>query len=69
MNTNQLINQYKKHTGKLPTGQHYIKIGNNVCDVFAGNGWGVPTRFRLLRGSWVYQHGPKIDVALNGHVQ
>lgn len=68
MNVNQLLNQYTKHTGKLPGGEHFVRIGNNVCDVFSGKGWTSPTRYRLSKGAWVYQHGPKVNVELNGHV-
>lgn len=58
MDQHQLIQQYKNHTGTLPSGAHYIKIGNTLCDVFTGKGWTQPTRYRLMKGQWVYQHGP-----------
>jgi hypothetical protein len=59
MNNDQLLNQYRNHTGTLPSGAHFIKIGNTLCDVFPGKGWTSPTRFRLIKGSWVYQQGPR----------
>lgn len=53
------LRQYKAHT-KTVNGQHQIKVGNNLMDVFTGTGWTVPTRYRLIRSVWVYQHGPKV---------
>lgn len=62
MNTQQLIKQYEAHTTNVPRyGLHVKLIGNNVADVFGGEGFSVPTRLRKLKGQWTYVTGPKLS--------
>ncbi len=61
MNDAQMIHQYKSHVGNLDGVGHYILAGRTSCDVFSGNGWNPPTRFRKVRGAWVYQQGPRLS--------
>lgn len=58
MNTAQLLKQYYNHVSK-DANKLSIKIGNNLMDVFSGEGWAPPTRYRLVKGAWVYQQGPR----------
>lgn len=70
MQTQQLLKQFQNHTGNLPSGNRYIKIGNTLCDVFNGKGWGTPTRYRLIKGSWIHQSGPRqVQNELDGYVR
>lgn len=62
MTTHSMLQQYKSHTCNH-AGYHGIRIGNNQMDVFPPvSGFATPTRFRNVRGEWVYQHGPKTGV-------
>jgi hypothetical protein len=65
MNVLQLLQQYKNHTGTLPNGRHYKRIGNNVCHLFSGRGWNIPTVYRLIKGVWVYVSGPQLPEPFN----
>lgn len=60
MNTQQVLNQYEAHTGNIK-GLHYKLIGNNIADVFSGDGFGVPTRLRKVKGQWAHVSGPKLS--------
>ncbi len=55
----EMIQQYKNHTCIGKNGSKYIRIGHNLCDVFHNTGWVTPTRYRLIKGTWVHQHGPQ----------
>lgn len=54
------INQYKAHTGNIGD-LHFKRIGNNVVDVFDGEGFGTPSRLRLVKGNWTHVAGPKLS--------
>lgn len=58
MNQAAILKQYKAHTGTLTGGEHYKRIGHNMVDVFKGEGFGTPTRYRLTKGDWTYVTGP-----------
>lgn len=62
------IRQYKDHTGALPKGRHFKRIGHNLADVFDGDGLINPTRYRLIKGQWVYVNGPKLDEAVTAQL-
>lgn len=69
MNQVILNRQYKAHTGNIgvngnPPEFHFKRIGNNLCDVFTGEGFDTPTRYRLIKGTWVYLHGPRLDASV-----
>lgn len=61
MNTEMMLRQYHAHTGTLPNNDHYKRIGNNTVDVFSGEGFAQPTRYRMIKGKWSYVSGPKSD--------
>lgn len=63
MNTAQLLQQYQQHTATLPSGNHCKYIGTNVLDVFSGKGFSTPTRYRLIKGTWVHVSGPQLSDA------
>lgn len=64
MNVTALLQQHKNHTGNLKNGSAYVLIGRTVCDLFIGTGWPTPTRFRRVKGAWVYHHGPQQPASL-----
>jgi hypothetical protein len=59
MNQEIAINQYKSHTGNVGD-LHFKKIGNNLVDIFSGEGFNNPTRLRLIKGAWQWIAGPKL---------
>lgn len=61
MNQEIAIRQYQAHTGNVGD-LHFKRIGNNVVDVFAGEGFNSPTRLRTVRGAWTYVAGPKLSL-------
>jgi hypothetical protein len=62
METKQAIAQYEAHTTNITRlGLHIKLIGNNVADVFSGEGFGVPSRLRKVKGQWVHVTGPKLS--------
>jgi hypothetical protein len=64
MNTAQHINQYEAHTINLTRlGIHVKLIGNNVADVFSGDGFATPTRLRKVKGQWAHVTGPKLSAS------
>jgi hypothetical protein len=64
MNEAQHIRQYEAHTTNIERlGLHVKLIGNNVADVFSGEGFSVPTRLRKMRGQWQQISGPKLSAA------
>lgn len=58
MNQQTALNQYAAHTGNVKD-LHFKKIGNNLVDVFKGEGFQNPTRYRLIKGTWTWISGPK----------
>lgn len=65
MNTEQALKQYAEHTGNIPKfGAHYKMIGKNMVDVFIGEGFTAPTRYRLIRGAWTYVTGTRLSPGL-----
>lgn len=60
MNQAIINRQYAAHTGNIGD-LAYKRIGNNLCDVFSGEGFQTPTRYRLIRGTWVHLMGPRLD--------
>lgn len=63
MNVNNILKQYEAHTLNVRDA-HVKRIGNNIADVFVGEGFGQPTRMRLMRGKWTIISGPKLDAAV-----
>lgn len=64
MNTQQLISQYEAHTVTIKSAGLHIKcIGNNLADVFSGEGFAAPTRLRKIKGKWAHLSGPKLETA------
>lgn len=62
MNTEQLLQQHKEHTRTISKlGLHVISIGNNMADVFSGDGFSTPTRLRKAKGQWLQVGGPKLS--------
>lgn len=65
MNVNKHIEQYEAHTINLAKlGVHVKRIGNNIADVFIGEGFSQPTRMRLVRSGWTIISGPKLDAGV-----
>jgi preprotein translocase subunit SecD len=62
MQTAAIIRQYQEHTRNVGD-LHIKRIGNNMADVFSGEGFPAPTRYRLIKGTWTYVTGPKLDVS------
>lgn len=64
MTNDQLIKQYTEHTANINAfGLHLKCIGNNIVDVFSGEGFERPTRLRKVKGQWSHQSGPKLGNA------
>lgn len=62
MTTQELLKQYQGHTFNVnKLGLHGKRIGNNIIDVFSGDGFSTPTRLRLIKGQWLHISGPKLS--------
>jgi hypothetical protein len=64
MNQETYLRQYQAHTGN-DGDLHFKCIGSNMADVFSGEGFQTPTRYRLIKGAWTYVTGPKLDQTPN----
>lgn len=47
--TEQMLVQHQKHTKTLSNGDHVIGLPGGVYDLFSGEGWDTPIRFRIVR--------------------
>jgi hypothetical protein len=49
LTTDQLVAQHKRHTHNLKNGDLAIALPGGVYDLFSGDGWDTPIRFRIVK--------------------
>ncbi len=59
--TARCLRQYARHTISTKD-LKIILIDGKLADVFQGDGWPIPSRYRLMQGRWCYVNGPRLNV-------
>ena len=49
LTTTHMLKQYSLHTKTLANGDKLIQMLGGVYDIFSGQGWQTPIRFRIVR--------------------
>jgi hypothetical protein len=60
--TSRCVRQHKAHTRNRPDGSKVFRMDHNLYDIFYGEGWGVASRFRIIR----QRDGSRDILQLNG---
>ncbi len=60
--TVRCLRQYARHTISTKD-LKIILIDGKLADVFAGDGWPTPSRYRLMQGRWCYVNGPRLPAS------